>query len=251
MEQLQLNNGGHPLKNDNLKHLQDSVLTLASALGIGLGSNFIVHGAVAGTGSNANTAVLSAGAIYLAGELLTVDAATYTKTSGQVFVWERYDDPLPIDPQTNLNGNQVTVHHVYKARLRAQPAVGGDFAFGAGPRLANKIGDLLKALNTTTPIDFLANWSFYAPASSSVDVTVDVLGNVQVSGAVVNTSAAGSQVGILLPKPQRQMYFTLPRLNAAGHVTVLLTVLGIVTVVSYVPGTIYAFDLSGISYRAV
>lgn len=232
------------MKTDNLEHLQNSVLDVATSYATALGGNCVLHGAVAGAGSNTNTAVLTPGAIIFNGELLLVDAGTYNKTSGQVFVWEKYDDPLLIDPQTYLNGNTPTVHHVYKARLKAQAAVGaGDFAFANPPSFASRLRDKMAALATRVALGLVS------PYTGNVFVNRDPFGQITLEGRF--TGPAGSSAVITaVPAPQQEIYFMCPNLPVGGTVVIRITIAGQLSILNYSVGTTYNVDLSAVSYKA-
>lgn len=132
MKKLQLYTGGHPLKLDNLNHLQSGLSEAFDGLirgliknssGVGLGAK--LTGCEVSFPVNGNNAVVDAGYMIMLNldgqlEVCKVEAHTVSKDSSENFLWtidtDEYDS---IDPQSYANNTDNFVHQMRRASLKA------------------------------------------------------------------------------------------------------------------------------------
>lgn len=90
---------------------------------------YILYGCVA-TGTNPGARTFTAGAVYYAGEVYLVPAASFTTTGSDVAVaniTEAFNTTdYSVDPQTTPNGNSISLHVIRTVVLTAGVAGSGD-----------------------------------------------------------------------------------------------------------------------------
>lgn len=133
-----------PIKKGTLQFLQDAYKEVINAILRGtIGGSYsastyyILHGCVnSGAGSNY---VISAGAIFLNGEIYLVDAVTFTTTGGQVpvmnIVTTQYTTNA--DPVTFTDGVAYNVHDIRKIAISAGTASGNEYGVNSNNIFVN------------------------------------------------------------------------------------------------------------------
>jgi hypothetical protein len=169
------NNGGHPLKLNNLRHLQDGFVETISSLLKGVGEfrsnyGFIVYGCEFTYSNGGNTLDWTAGAVVLNDEVMLIDAGQVTKTGIQGFRFTSVTSYDAVDPQTYANASSHSVHNIVKANIVAADMIVGYLYASTVKRLPEMIhGDFKEG----SGISIGASHDIYSPVWTWTDGEVN------------------------------------------------------------------------------
>lgn len=174
---------GQPVKGGTLLHLQQAYQEALTAIANNLAGQsyqanvvYVLYGCI-NTGSGVNY-IISSGAVYYNGEVLLVDAITFTAAGGQTATAAidiTYFSDVSADPTTFTDGTPHNVHQIRKIKIAS--AVSGstisDFAAFKQTSIA-----LTNSLAATLGASYIAKFdqdlaAFFTAATVDTTVTFD------------------------------------------------------------------------------
>lgn len=194
---------GLPVKSGTIQHLQDSYKELFEVMfkTFGKGTDnttvYVLYGCE-NTGSGSNY-IISAGAVYYAGEIYLVDAATFTVSGGNVpvaTITTTYLTAANADPVTLTNSTTANVHEIRKMVIASGASGSGTAnysAFNFYPFVGNYI-DISDSVSVDSSIGVVTK-----EIRKYIDGTV----TVNISGVIASniTASVGSGVDIITGLP--------------------------------------------------
>jgi hypothetical protein len=189
-----------PIIKGTLQFLQDAhketiANTVIGMIGSGYDTStaYILWGCVnSGSGNNFN---ISAGAVFFNGEVFAVDAAVFTKTSGQAaisnIVTSQYTTNA--DPVTFSDGTVANVHNIRKIIITAGTSGSGsapDYIYFNRPPFQN-VPVSIAGSGGITVTGTYPNISIYTPVSQPTNLSLLWVGNIN-SGGTTATKLGGT-----------------------------------------------------------
>lgn len=151
---------------------------------------YILYGCVA-TGTDPGARTFSAGAVYYAGEVYLVPAASFTTTGADVAVaniTEAFNTTdYSVDPQTTPNGNTLNLHVIRTIVLSAGAVGSGDVPrfnlwLNNGNAHANEYTDISSTVSVNSSITVVnKDVRQYADGTVMVSITGTISGNISVA----------------------------------------------------------------------
>jgi hypothetical protein len=184
---------------------------------------YILYGCVA-TGTDPGARTFSAGAVYYAGEVYLVPAASFTTTGADVAVaniTEAFNTTdYSVDPQTTPNGNTLNLHVIRTIVLSAGAVGSGDVPrfnlwLNNGNAHANEYTDISSTVSVDSSITVVnKDVRQYADGTVMVSITGTISGNISVRDLVSGLPGAsfyGSKDVVI-----RQYGTTIPNIRNKG-----------------------------------
>jgi hypothetical protein len=225
------NSAAMPVKSGSLEHIQLAAQEAISSTVKGLlnetydpTKGYILHGCVnSGTGANY---VISAGAVYINGEVYQIDAASFSISGSNVAVGvitttSYTGNGVNADPVAFTDGNTYNVHDIRKIVFQAGLSGSGAFDYIDGIRLqVVQVKDVLTKSNTTS---FTPSSNFNPATKKYVDDQIATV-NPQLKIKAYGTKYLGDipsdfdvsvSIGITLPSANYIVMITLVGTNAS------------------------------------
>jgi len=201
MKRIITNNGGQPIRLNDLDYLQDNVtdLTISLAKSFGAGP-FRLYGAdisVTDSGGVSPLLNISFGAIYYNFNIYLVDAvvnqALASGTTLNDILTTRYWDLSQVDSDSRvfLDSTSNNILRTEKAVFVATPTT---WSTNVPANILLAIDYQINHIESWNNVTFEPNWTNY-PANALTQYKKDFLGNVYIKGALYST-VAGSDIAI-------------------------------------------------------